>query len=435
MASTLELIKQLIDQRVKAVEALHERIGQVEAGGGVITAEDDQFMDRTNAEIDSLGKRIDVLENLRASGAAMDEQRQRFEHLIHPERTDAGPDSDDERMRAFVRAAAPNSDTWAPRAIEFKLGSAIKERAQARKMGLEYRDLTKGTATDGAELIPTGFLATLYEHLIETAAVRQTGAQILSTSAGENLLVPKTTGHGTATLVAEAGALLEDDPQFAQVTLNAYKYGQLIELSSELIADSAVDVLGYIARAAGIAIGVATGTAYVTGTGSSQPQGVSNSPTAGKTGATGQTLTVIGNDLIDLYHSIVSGYRTRGVWLMNDLSAAIIRKLRDDTGGAGLGNFLWQPGLVAGAPDMLLGKPVVTDTNVAVMAANAYSIAFGDFSSYFIIRDVIGVRFERSDDFKFANDLVSFRVILRTDSKQVLNGASGAVKFYRNSAT
>ena len=51
------------------------------------------------------------------------------------------------------------------------------------------------------------------------------------------------------------------------------------------------------------------------------------------------------------------------------------------------------------------------------------------------IRDVQGVRFERSDDFRFANDLVTFRVLLRTDSKQILNGASGAVKFYRNSAT
>ena len=86
-------------------------------------------------------------------------------------------------------------------------------------------------------------------------------------------------------------------------------------------------------------------------------------------------------------------------------------------------------------PDTLLGKPVVTDPNMAVMAANAYSIAFGDFGQYFIIRDVAGVRFERSDDFRFGNDLVAFRVILRTDSKQVVNGANGAVKFYRNSAT
>jgi HK97 family phage major capsid protein len=173
----------------------------------------------------------------------------------------------------------------------------------------------------------------------------------------------------------------------------------------------------------------------VTGTGTSQPQGVANSPTVGKTGTTGQTLTVTGGDLIDLYHSVVSAYRRNGTWLMNDLSLAIVRKIRDDTGGTGLGNFLWQPGLSAGAPDLLLGRPVVTDPNVAVMAANAYSIAFGDFSLFYTIRDVDGVRFERSDDFAFANDLVSFRAIIRTDGRQVVNGSASAVKFYRNSAT
>ena len=196
-----------------------------------------------------------------------------------------------------------------------------------------------------------------------------------------------------------------------------------------------MDLLSYIARAAGLALGTVTGTYYVTGTGTSQPQGVAASGQVGVTGATGQTLTVTGANLIDLYHSVISGYRRNGTWLMNDLSLAIIRKIRDDTGGAGLGNFLWQPGLSAGAPDLLLGRPVVTDPNVAVMAANALSIAFGDFSLYYTIRDVDGVRFERSDDFAFGNDLVSFRAIIRSDGKQVVNGANGAVKFYKNSAT
>jgi HK97 family phage major capsid protein len=432
MATTRELINQLIEQRMRAVEALHELVANVEAGGGIWTGEDEVKASNINGEIDSLGKRVEELSKMHVAQAEMAEQRQRFEKVIHPDETAGDPDSDDSRMLAFVRAAHPASDVWAPKSIEFTLDSRAKSRGRS---ALEYRDLSKLSAAAGADTVPTGFLATLYEHLVESAAVRQAGPTILTTTSGENILVPKTTSHGAAALVAEAGALAESDPAFAQITLNAYKYGQLIEMSTELISDSGVDILGYLARAAGIAIGTATGTAYVTGTGSAQPQGIANAPTAGKTGATGQTLTVIGNDLIDLYHSIVSGYRTRGVWVMNDLSAAIVRKLKDDTGGAGLGNYLWQPGLTQGAPDTLLGRPVVTDPNVAVMAANAYSIAFGDFSQFFTIRDVAGVRFERSDDFRFGNDLVAFRVILRTDSKQVVNGASGAVKFYRNSAT
>jgi HK97 family phage major capsid protein len=137
---------------------------------------------------------------------------------------------------------------------------------------------------------------------------------------------------------------------------------------------------------------------------------------------------------MDLYHSIVTGYRGRGFWVMNDSTAAYIRKLREGT-GATAGNFLWQPGLQAGQPDSLLGRPVVTDPAMAAMAINAYSIAFGDFSAYFAFRDVNTVQFDRSDDFRFLNGLVAFRSSIRTDSKQLVNGASGAVKFYRNGAS
>jgi HK97 family phage major capsid protein len=279
------------------------------------------------------------------------------------------------------------------------------------------------------------FVRTLQEHLIENNGVRRTNAQVFTTSSGENLLVPATTTHGTATLVAEGGAFLENDAQFKQVTMGSYKFGQMVQVSTELIQDSAVNLLEYLARAAGIAIGTVTGTYNVTGTGTSQPEGIANSPTAGVTGGAGTGLTVSGASLIDLYHSVVSGYRARGYWVMNDATAAYIRKIRDDTGGSGLGNFLWQPGLTAGQPDTLLGRPVVTDPAMAVQAINAYSIAFGDFSAYFAFRDVNTVIFDRSDDFAFSTGLVSFRSSLRTDSRQLINGASGAVKFYRNGAS
>jgi HK97 family phage major capsid protein len=67
---------------------------------------------------------------------------------------------------------------------------------------------------------------------------------------------------------------------------------------------------------------------------------------------------------------------------------------------------------------------------VAEPGADAISIAFGDFSAY--IRDVRGVRFERSDDFAFGNDLVSFRAILRTDGDLV---DESAVKLGQFAAT
>lgn len=437
MSTTKELIKKLHEEKLSLVDQLRGLIAEVEAGGGEWHGEDEAKSAALNHEIGSRDKRIDYLLNLEQMNRETEEQRAEFTRIIQPDAEDAaGRDSDDARMLAFLRASVPDAEVWAPRSITFKLSPKMAEDVHGR-MGahsVEYRDLTKGTTTAGGFTVPTGFVRTLYEHLVEAAAVRQTNPTIFTTDSGENLPVPKTTSHGAAALVTEGNALAESDPAFGQVVLGAYKFGQLIQVSTELIQDTGIDLLGYMARVAGLALGTALGGYHVTGTGSSQPEGIANSPTVGKTGTTGQTTSVIGDDLIDLFHSIVTGYRRRAVWIMNDASLAAIRKIREGS-GATAGNYLWQPGLQAGDPDTILGKPVVTDPNVAVMAANAYSIAFGDFSLYFAIRDVGSVRFERSDDYAFANDLVTFRSIIRSDSKQVVNGAGGAVKFYRNSAT
>jgi len=431
-----ELIQNLHDKRVNIRAQQSDLMAQIEANLDGESGEDKAKWDSMDKEFVSLGERIDNLLTMQENDKELNEQRARFEKVVRdPRVAERSEHSFAERMRNWLKAGLPDSDVWAPKSITVPFDSLSARPRPDGSIDLERHDLTKGVATDGAELIPTGFVRTLQEHLIEANAIRRTNTQVFTTSSGENLLVPATTGHGTATLVAEAGAFLENDPQFKQVTMNAYKYGQLIQVSTELIEDSAVDLLEYLGRAAGIAIGTATGTANVTGTGSAQPQGIANAATAGKVGATGQTLTVIANDLVDLYHSIVSGYRARGYWVMNDLTAAFIRKIRDDTGGAGLGNFVWQPGLASGAPDTIFGRPVLTDPAVAVMGVSAFSIAFGDFSAYFALRDVSSVRFDRSDDFAFSTGLVTFRTSLRTDSKQLVNGASGAVKFYQNSAT
>jgi HK97 family phage major capsid protein len=420
MASTRELVQELYDKRRNLIEQERELFAQMEARADGPTAEDNQKREKLSEDIGGLKGRIDMLLSMEEQNKDTDAQRERFERLIKPDGSVGSVEKETEdRIRTFMRAGLPNAEVWAPRAITFNL---------------ESHDLVAGTAGDGAELVPVGFVRRLYEHMVEMAAIRQTNAQVIQTASGENLLVPKTTTHGAAAAVAEAGALGESDPQFGQVTLVAWKFGQLIQVSTELIEDTAVDLLGYLARAAGRNIGLATGVQYINGDGTTEPQGITISPTAGKTGIVDATPEVRADDLIDLYHSIISGYRANSYWFMNDLTAAAIRKIRDDTGGAGLGNYVWQPGLRAGTPDTIFNRPVVLDPNMATIAANAYTIAFGDFSEFYTIRDVRQVRFERSDDYAFANDLVTFRAVFRTDGKQVVNGADGAVKFFRHGA-
>ena len=167
----------------------------------------------------------------------------------------------------------------------------------------------------------------------------------------------------------------------------------------------------------------------MTGTGSSQPAGIVTNATLGVTGGTTVSGAFTADNLIDLYHSVIAPYRRSPscAWLMRDATLASLRKLKDTTN-----QYLWQPGLTLGAPDTLLGKPVYTDPNVAAVALSAKSVLFGDISRYFV-RLAGGVRFERSDDYAFGNDLVSFRCLVRGDG--LLVDQTGAVKYFQGGAS
>jgi HK97 family phage major capsid protein len=431
-----ELMQTLHDKRVNIRAEQAELMATIEADlDAEGNAEAKEKWEKLDKAFVDAGERLDQLLTQSEHDKEMEAQRERFEKVIrNPREVETAESNFTTRLRNWLRAGLPDAETWAPKTFEVKFDTMA---ARPDRYGvIERHDLTKAGSTSGAELIPTGFVRTLQEHLIESNGVRRTNAQVFTTTSGENLLVPKTTGHGTATLVTEGGAFLENDSVFGQVTLGAYKFGQLIQVSTELIQDSAINLLEYLGRAAGIAIGTATGTYNVTGTGSSQPQGIANAAQAGIQSNTAFASGFADTDLIDLYHSIVTGYRSRGYWMMNDTTAAFIRKFRDNSGGSGLGNFLWQPGLVAGAPDTIFGRPVVTDPAIAgTFAANAFVVAFGDFSAYFAFRDVGTVTFDRSDDFAFSTGLVTFRSSMRTDSKQLVNGAAGAVKWLKQKAT
>ena len=300
--------------------------------------------------------------------------------------------------------------------------------AQALSMA-EFRDLSKLTAGAGLNTVKTGFYERLVAHLIEVSGILMAGPTVLQTSTGEQIQVPKTTSHSTAALIAEAGLLTESDPVFGQVPLDAYKYAMSIQVSSELVNDTSVDLLGYLAMQCGRAVGNAFGTHAITGTGTSQPNGLVTAATVGVTGSTGVSGAFNGDNLIDLFFSVIAPYRNSPScgWILKDSSMATARKIKDTTG-----QYLWAPGLNGQTQDTLLGKPVYTDPNVAATALSAKSVVFGDISQYFV-RMVQGIRFERSDDFAFQNDLVTFRCILRADGDLV--DTTGAVKVFVGAGT
>ena len=274
---------------------------------------------------------------------------------------------------------------------------------EIRSHNFEKRDLTK--SGDGG-LVPQGFYDQIIAKLDENAVVRQF-ATVVSTAGGEDIKFPQVTALSSASLVAEGGAIGESDPTSASVTLGAFKYAYLTQVSSELLADEGVDIEGFLANDGGRALGNGAGTDFAVGNGTAKPNGLMN---ASGTGVTCASATVITPDeIIDLYHSVTSPYRINGAWIMNDATLKEVRQLKDSNN-----QYLWQPSLQQGNPDILLGSPVATDPNIETIATAKKVIAFGDMSKYFI-REVQGIQVDRSVDFAFANDLVTFRFIYRAD--------------------
>ena len=128
----------------------------------------------------------------------------------------------------------------------------------------------------------------------------------------------------------------------------------------------------------------------------------------GVTGATGQLGAPAADELIELYFSVIPEYRRAGTWMMSDVTWAGVRKLKDTTNQYPIDR------LGAMGEPSLLGRPVIIDPDVPDAATSAKSVLFGDFAGYYI-RDVRELRFERSDDYAFNQDLVTFRALLRTD--------------------
>lgn len=285
------------------------------------------------------------------------------------------------------------------------------------------------TAAEGGYTVPSEIAAMVINKLKAFGGMREV-AEIITTDSGNALNFP--TSDGTAEvgeIVGENAAAAALDMTFGTVALNVFKYSsKKIALPVELIQDSAIDVIAFVVARLAERIARIQNTHFTTGAGTTVPDGVIPRAGTGKTGTTGQTLTVIYDDLVDLKHSVNRAYRQGARFMMNDLSVAIVSKLKDTTGRP-----VWVPSVDAGAPDTLLGYPVAINDDVAVMAASAKSIAFGDFSKY-AIRDVANsTSIRRFDDSAFALlGQVGFCGWTRSGGNLL---EPAAVKVYINSAT
>lgn len=290
------------------------------------------------------------------------------------------------------------------------------------------------TGSEGGFTVQTEVAKSVVEALKAFGGMRAI-ATVVPMAKGNPMSWPTSDGTSEEGEIVDQNQSATDlDLTFGALPLPVYKYSsKVVTVPIELLMDSEIDVEAFVRQRIATRLARITNRHFTVGTGTNQPNGVITAATVGKTGATGQTTIVTYDDLVDLEHSVDPAYREQGNcrFQMHDQSMKAVKKIKDT---AGRPIFLPAYDVAGkGSVDTILGYPVAINQHMAQMAANAYSIAFGDFSNY-VIRDVLDVTLQRFTDSAYAKKgQVGFLAWLRSGGN--LMDVGGAVKTYRNSAT
>lgn len=340
-------INELRENRAKSWEAAKAFLDSHRTDNGTLSTEDSAVYDRMEAEIIALGKEIERMERSAALEAELS------------------------RPVGSPLTNIPGSvlDTKTGRASDaYKHSFLTALRSNFRQVS---NVLTEGTDTSGGYLVPDEYDERLIEKLDAENVMYSLGTVIQTPSERKiNIAASKP----AASWIEEGGELVFSDPQFSQIILDAYKLSVAVKVSEELLADNAYDLEGWLINSFSHALANSEEEAMVIGDGVSKPTGIL---TSGEVGITTAGNKIEADEIIDLIYTLKRPYRTNAVFLTADSTLAAIRKMKDSTG-----QYLWQPALIAGEPDRLLGYPVYTSAFVPTVAAGQPVLAFGDMSYY-----------------------------------------------------
>ena len=392
-------ILELREKRAKLWDSTKAFLDSRRNENGLLSAEDTATYEKMEADVVSLGKEIDRLE------------RQAVLELELSKPTSTAITNKPSQHQESEKTGRASS--------EYK---AAFWKAMKNKNSFDVQNaLQVGTDSEGGYLVPDEFERTLVEALQEENIFRQL-ATIITTSSGDRK-IPVVATKGTASWVDEEGVIPESDDAFGQVSIGAYKLATMIKVSEELLNDSVFNLEQYIAKEFGRRIGAKEEEGFFVGDGSGKPTGIFNVTGGAGVGVTAASATAITIDeIMDLFYSLKSPYRKNAVFVTNDATVKSIRKLKD-----GNGQYLWQPSVTAGQPDTILNRPLKTSTYVPVIASAAKTIAFGDFS-YYWVADRQGRAFQRLNELYAATGQVGFKATQRVDGKLILAEAVKALQ-------
>ena len=415
-----------------SIQALRERLAAsnkaakallAEKGAQVWSKEDQTAFDNHADESERTQKQIEAHERINA--------RDRDENF-----TDAG----EHDIRANGKNGKPLSE--AHKAMNVFLRKSFKDMTVDEALAVR-NTMSTSTGSQGGFSVQSQVASELIDLLKAYGFMRKVASQI-TTAQGNPLSYP--TSDGTSEVgewIPQNTTATGADPTFGTVALNVFKAGsKVVAVPIELLQDSQIDIQAMVFKRLADRIGRISNVGFTTGGGTTDPNGLVTAAGVGKTGLTGQTLTIIYDDLVDMVDSLDAAYLDVPVtdpqfpgaapgWMFSQTLRRVLRKIKDTAGRP-----IWTPSYDEGAsaktPDLLLGYPVNLNNDMAVPAANAKSLAFGNFSKY-LIRDAMDVTMFRFDDSAYMKlGQIGFLAWARTGGNLL---DANSIKVYQHSAT
>lgn len=256
----------------------------------------------------------------------------------------------------------------------------------------EFKDMSVDVDVDGGFLVTPEVSSEIVKKVFESSAVRQlASATTISTDALEMLEDLDEAGAGW---VGENDARPKtSSPQWNKIVIPAHELYAMPKATQKLLDDAAVNLESWLAAKVSEKFARMEATAFINGNSPVQPKGILSYASGTGFGQVERVITALnsviaGDDLIDLQTALKEPYQANASFLINRARIGGIRKLK-----ATDGHYIWQPGLQANVPGLLLGRPVYMTADLpSAIAPEADTIIYGDIREAYQIVDRFGIR-------------------------------------------
>ncbi len=272
----------------------------------------------------------------------------------------------------------------------------LRKGAEEDLSYLEQKALSVGTDAEGGYLVTPHISEKIIKTVFETSPMRQLCAvETISSDVFE--IIEDNDEAAAGWTASETAAVAESaTPDIGKKVITAHELVAQPKATQKLIDDASIDIEAWLADKLTDVFTRKENTAFVTGSGSGQPRGILTYADGTSWGnveqvSSGSAGTVTADSLVDLFYALPEEYATHATFLMNRATAQQVRLLKESS----TGQYLWNPGLAAGAPDTLLGIPVHQAADMPSPSADSLSIALADFKRAYQIVDRKGVRILR----------------------------------------